>query len=809
MNASLFFATIGGISGDGSEWSLAFEGISFGWALLGFLLLMGGTIYAYLRLTRVEPLWRRIALIALRIAVFAIFLILVIKPVINLTLNEPVRQSLPVAIDVSQSMAVKDRRDRPEDLVRAAIAVGTLPPDRGLKQTAPAETAQTLGNISRWELLQKLATNKKLNLWPSLSAQADLAFYKFGRQAATVPTASSESFTLVDAQHFFETILPDQPATGMGDALRQILQGDRSRPLGGLFLITDGQSNVGSSPLEAAQLAREQGVPLFIYGVGVTSPPDVILQEIEVQRLAFVEERVEVRARVRTQALEGKTATAVLKVNGVDADEKTVEIGGDGEQFVDLHFVPAEAGETKIEVEIEPLPEEATKDNNRASARVRVTDEKFHVLLIEQEPRWDFRYLLAYLQRDRRLDVRCVVIDGEPGLDKGEDSVFLPALPNDREEFFKSEVLIIGDVNPDDLGVERMEIIRDWVEAGGGIIFLAGPKFNPLAYADTPLESVLPIVPDTSVSRPVAARRLREPFKLELTTLGETSPYLQMAADPEENRAIWDRFPGVRWTARTLRARPGAEVLLVDPRPEMANRYGAPPVFAMQGYGAGTSVFLGIDETNRWRSGVGEKYYSILWGQIMQSLALELLEGGSARTQLKSDRREYVSGDRVIITGRAYNEGFSPYIAPNLEGTLKITTTGPNGEPVEREKPLNLSASSEGGFRAEFEAETPGDYAFSTTRDPETVLQFSVVEPRLERIQTALNERLLRAMAEFTGGRFLREENLYELPTLIREKSATVSSFKKKELYHSNWWLVSLVILVGAEWFIRRISQLK
>lgn len=809
MNASAFLATIGGLSGDGTEWSLTFEGISFGWALLGFLLLTGGTIYAYLRLTPIEPLWRRFTLIGLRIAIFAIFLALVIKPVLNLTLNEPVRQSLPVAIDISQSMAVKDRRDRPEDLVRAAIAAGLLSADRGLKQEVPAAAAQTLGNISRWDLLRKLAVNKDLNLWPGLGVQADLAFYKFGRQAAPASAGVSENFSLVDAEHLFASTQPDQPATAVGDAVRQILQGDRTRPLGGLFLITDGQNNVGSSPLEAAQLAREQGVPLFIYGIGVTSPPDVILEEIVVQKLAFVEERVEVRARIRTQALEGKSASAVLRVNGVDAGEKTVEIGGDGEQFVDLHFVPSEAGEAKIEVEIEPLVEEAAKENNQASARVRVTDQKFHVLLIEQEPRWDFRYLLAYLQRDRRLDVRCVVIDGEPGLDRDADSVFLPALPNDREQFFKSEVLILGDVSPDDLGVERMEIIRDWVEAGGGIIFLAGPKFNPLTYADTPLEAVLPIVPDTSVSRPVAARRLREPFKLELTPLGETSPYLQMATDPDENRAIWERFPGVRWTARTLRARPGAEVLLVDPRPEMANRYGAPPVFAMQSYGAGTSVFLGIDETNRWRSGVGEKYYSILWGQIMQSLALELLDGGSARTQLKSDRREYVAGDRVVITGRAYSEGFSPYIAPNLEGTLKITTAGTNGESVEREEPLNLSASSEGGFRAEFEAKTPGDYAFSTTRDAETVLQFSVVEPRLERVQTALNERLLRAMAESTGGRFLREENLHELPKLIWEKSATVSSFKKKELYHSHWWLVVLITLVAAEWFIRRISQLK
>jgi hypothetical protein len=587
------------------------------------------------------------------------------------------------------------------------------------------------------------------------------------------------------------------------------LQEDRSRPVGAILLVTDGQNNVGSSPLEAAQIAKEQGIPLFIYGVGVTSPPDIILEEIITQKLSFVKERVEVRARIRTQGLKDKAASAVLRVNGVDKDEKNFEIIEDGERTVVLNFTPEDAGDCKIEVAIEPLPEETVKDNNRAEVKLKVTDAKFHVLFIEQEPRWDFRYLLAYLQRDRRLELKCVVIDGEPGLDRRADSVFLPSLPEGREEFFKAEVLIIGDVNPQDLGVERMETIRDWVEAGGGIIFLAGPKFNPLAYVGTALETLLPVVPDTSVPPQIAAQRSVEPFKLALTSIGETSPYLQMDPDLEENRAIWEKFPGVRWTARMVRAKPAAQVLLVDPRSQAATRYGPAPVFATQGYGAGTCVYLGTDETYRWRSDVGEKYYSILWGQIMQSLALELLEGGSARTQLKSDRREYVVGDKISITGRAYNEGFTPLIAPSVEGTLKITISGPNGEPVEREEPLNLSASAEGGFRAEMDAKTPGEYSYSMKRDPETVMQFEVIEPRLEKVQTALNERLLRATAEAAGGRFLREEDLHDLPKLIREKSATVSSFKKDEIYRSNWWLVLLVFLAGAEWFIRRMTQLK
>lgn len=805
MNFPFPFAFLDGASGSGTDWTLSFEGFPAGWAFLSFLVLSAATVFAYLKLL---PLWRRAVLIALRIAIFAVFFVLVVKPVVTLTLSEPVRQGLLVAVDASQSMEVKDRRERPEDLVRAAIAAGSLPPDGGLQQKPPADAAQALGNISRWELLKKLAENKNLNFWPGLNKQADLLFYRFGREAVALPTVSPESFGSAEARQIFETIRPDQPATGIGDALRQILQEDRSRPVGALLLVTDGQSNVGSSPLEVAVIAREQGVPLFIYGVGVTSPPDIIVEELGTKKLSFVKERVEVRAKIRTQGLKDKSATAVLRVNGVDKDEKTFEISDDGEQTVELHFVPEDPGEAKIEVAVEPLPEESSKDNNIARAQLRVTDSKFHVLLIEQEPRWDFRYLLAYLQRDSRLEVRCSVIDGEPGLDRKEE-VYLPSLPDGREEFFKNEVIILGDVNPRDLGMERMEAIRDWVEAGGGIIFLAGPKFNPSAYTGTPLETLLPVMADASLSPQLTSQRAPEVFKLGLTPQGEISPYLQMDPDPDQNRIIWEGFPGVRWTARVLRAKPNSEVLLVDSRPLASSRYGANPVFAIQHYGAGTCVYLGTDETYRWRSGEGEKYYSILWGQIMQSLALELLEGGSARTQLKADRREYVLGDKALLSARVYGDGFTPLIAPSVEAVLRTTTTGPDGQPTERQETVNLSASAQGGFRLEFEPKTPGDYSLSLNRDSETVLHFAVVEPRLEKVKTALNDRLLRAVAEASGGRFLREEDLHGLSKLIREKSAVISGFKRIELFHSTWWLAVLVVLAGGEWLLRRLTQLK
>jgi len=785
----------------GTDWTLSTEGIGAGWALLLFLVACGAVLLSYRRFAPELPARRRMVLIALRTAVAGTLLILLCKPVLNLTLSEPVRQSLLVIVDTSTSMAFADKRDNPDDLKRAALAAGLLDPAGELKEELPPSAAAEVSRLTRWQLFQKLSGNSRLNLWPRLAAQSDLIFYQFGRQAMEIGApGAGPRLTLEEASQFVDALRPEQPATAIGDALRKAIQDGRRA--GAVLLVTDGANNLGTSPIEAAALARQENIPLFIYGVGVTAAPDVRVDAVSVPRLAFAGERLDVRAKIRTQGIEQGTVTVSLLADGSEVDQKEVALGADEEYEVVFHFVPEVPGDLKLEVKASPLQQEVSSDNNSASATARVTDKKFDVLLIEQEPRWDFRYLLAYLQRDRRLNVRAVMIDGEKGLELMENSPFLPGLPDDRESFFQSQVLILGDVNPKDLGEDRMETIRGWVEAGGGIIFLAGPNFDPAAYADTPLAPLLPVIPDSSLTEEESAQRSAEPFNLELTPQGITSSYLLMSPDAEENRSIWESFPGITWTAPVARAKPGAEVLLIDPRPDAGTRYGPRPVFAIQDYGTGTAVFIGTDATWRWRSRTGEKFYSILWGQIMQSLSLQLLEGGSKLTQLKTSQQDYLVGERVTIAGNLYAEGFQPLVVPSVQGTVRAT--GGN-----LAQSVTLTSDGHGSFRGDFVPKQPGEYEFVTERDPETLLKFTVTEPNLELKQTAMNERLLTSMAKISEGRFLREEDLNGLPDLIQSRSATMAVFKRIELYYSAWWMALLLVLFSAEWLIRRLSQLK
>lgn len=785
--------------------SLSHEGLPWGWAFVLFLLLAATGFWAYHTCSPTLTPRSRHFLSILRTLTLALALFLLTRPVIMTTVREPVRQSLLVLVDASDSMNLADKRNQPQDLRRAAIATGTLPPDAPVDGPPPPQPA-SLASLSRWELFLRLSANPRLNLWPRIFQQSDLTPFRFGRDATPLPPLPEDasSWTPDDFKSYFAAFSPTDTSTAIGESLRQALNQTNPQSLSGILILTDGANNSGLPPADAALLARDLGLPLWIVGLGVTSPTDLAIREFSVPRTAFVKERLDVTLRIHTQDLTGKTARAILLANGKPVDEREFTILRDGEAEWPLSFIPDEPGSIELTAQLTSFEGESSLDNNTASARARIINTKARLLLLERQPRWDFHYLLDFLRRDRRLEVKAAVTLAEPGLDREPSSPFLPSLPESRAELLAYEILILGDVAPADLGNTRMELIREWVEKlGGGLIFHAGTGFNPHAFLGTPLEPLLPIIP---ADQPPA--RALEPIPLQLSLAGETSDLIKLDDNPDENRRLWQQFPGVRWTAATLRAKPGARVLLVDPTPERATRDGPMPVLATQAYGAGQVIFIGTDETYRLRSQRGEKLFARLWGQSIQSLSADRLEGASSLAQLRPGKPTYFVGDKVTISGRLLAPGFTPRTEPSIPAQLSLPTS-PGTPTLTEPLPLLALPGQPGHYRAEFIARVPGQHIFTPTDIPNATVKIDVIEPKFERLETAMNESLLHAMAENAGGTFLREEDLHRLPSLIAARQATVDSYRQFRLFHSPWWLLPIFLLLFIEWTLRRLWQLK
>lgn len=805
--------------------SLAFRG---GLGVGGFLLLLLAIAGAVYWLYRISPVTlsapRRHALAALRFLFLGLLLALLLRPVLAFTVEGTVRRVLVLLLDGSASMQIRDPRIDEADRKRAALAQDLIDPAKGLAQPFPATPAAAEPR-SRLELTRAVLRNERLNLLPRLDREFDLAAFRFGQGvaelsarkadaagASNAPPAPATSgarpkaATVADFD-WVDRLEAAAPVTALGDALREVMNRKRGQPLAGVVVVTDGVNNSGGSPRDAAALAAQEGVPLFIYGVGITSPRDIIVQNLFAPEVTFVRDEVPVTVRVRGQGLEGQTAEVQLRLGDQVVARREITFGGDGDQVVPLKFTPQSLGEFELTAAVEARPDETVKDNNSRTQRLKVIDARIKVLLVDQAPRWEFRYLQAMLLRDRRVDLKCLLVEGDKGIARPADSPYLAEFPARRDELFKYDLVILGDVDPKVLTSQHQDNLNKLVsDFGGALLVIAGKRFMPGQYRRSALDRLLPVEFDPptleSAQDPVADK----PIKLELTPAGRASAMLRLADKEDENVRLWAGLPPVYWVAKVSRAKPAAEVLLVDPDPARQTRFGRMPVMAVQQYGLGQVMFIGTDNTWRWRKNAGDFYYTAVWGQIAQRVSIQRLLGVSRRTQLNTDRANYLTGDRVTIYARLYSGvGFDAVQEPAVKAFYGLKS-GAGARPEVMLRPVPEQPAM---YRGEFIAPAAGAYSFWVESDPETLLDFNVTEPRFEFGETAMNEPLLKDLAARTDGQYFREETLRQLPDAIRSRTERVQSPLEVELWASPLYFLLLLGVVTVEWVLRKLWHLK
>lgn len=766
------------------------------WLLLLAILLGAGAVYLYRREDGVTP-WKRWTMAGLRAALFVMLLLLIARPVIRFTLEGDIRKALLVMIDASASMSIPDPRTEAPDQVRVAIASGAADPAEGVKQKIATPKAGS--DPARLEVVRQAFANDKLDLIKRLSKDYDIRAVSFGEQTYDIPL--DEKLDLAGA---LANVKPERTTTAVGDAIRRAISKSRGQPLAGLLVVTDGASNAGASPITASELATREGVPIYAWGVGITHPKDIAVASVFARDVAFIDDEIPVVARVRTSGLSGQSIKVVAKLNGKEVGNKTIKVQGDGEELVSIPITPTEPGTFNVSMEVDPLAVEAVKDNNKQAQQIRVIDGKIKVLVIEQQPRWEFKYLEAMLLRDRRIAAKFVLLEGDRSLAQVPNSPFLASVPADKEELFKYDLILIGDIDPTVLSRSHMDALEQFVSKFGGAVgMIAGRRYSPQRYTDTPIANMMPVEWETGPAAIRATEKNDTPIKFELTPAGKNNEMLRLADDEQESVQLWNKLPSLYWSARVTRPKPAAEVLLVDADSAKASRFGKMPIIAVQQYGLGQTIFIGTDNLWRWRKNAGDKHYARLWGQIIQRMALPHLLGESRRTQLVADKKSYSVGDRMTIYARLYNQRYDPIDDQTVRGQMK------DEKGVSQSVILKQVPGQPGMYRAEMTASTAGKYKFSVDSDPTVGLDLPIVEPRLEFTDTAMNETLLRTMCETSRGAFFREEDLHKLPNAITSPAEKVRSSIDVEIWSTPVFFLLALIFAGAEWALRKTSYLK
>src|SRR5262249_36493381 len=186
-------------------------------------------------------------------------------------------------------------------------------------------------------------------------------------------------------------------------------------------------------------------------------------------------------------------------------------------------------GERVYELKLPVQEGEAVVENNVVERAVFVRKTKvIKILYVEGEPRWEFRYVKALLEREnqrvegnRSFELRVLLLNADPQWPSQDKSAIVAFPP--KNELSQFDVVILGDFDrkKDRRLAENLQNVAASVkEPGGGLLVIAGPPFSPHAYKGTALEDVLPI--DLRLDRQPnePADGLTQPFRPELTPVG-------------------------------------------------------------------------------------------------------------------------------------------------------------------------------------------------------------------------------------------------------------------------------------------------
>jgi hypothetical protein len=743
---------------------------------------------------------RRVVLALLRIGVVGTALFLLLRPVLVTETRHERPRGVALLLDNSLSLTQRDHRLTAQDRLRVAIAENLVAPDTAVPADGPVPDLP--GNVpenpSRQAMLKAVLAHPRLKLLEGLAKAGPLRAYVFGQRARAVENPAKLA----------EALRSEETRTALADAVRDVLHaGDGDLPAA-IVIATDGQDNTSKlSAEEAAQEAARLGVPLHVYGLGSSDVGNLELKDFASPDTIVYDDIVSVPVRWRCRGFKQGSAELVLTLGGRVVATKEVALQ-DGEELRDvLTFTPrkgAQAEErTDLAVSIRRRGEEAFTEDNQLRKPVAVVDRRVKILHVDGAPRWEYKFLQTALLRDRRVEARFFLAGGDRrALSAGPP--YLPAFPPTRPELFAFDLLVLGDVGPAQIGAEKAAWIRDFVREGGSLIVMAGREAMPSAWAGSPLAEVLPV--DFAGGRASGGSSVRtQPFVPVLTRTGERSEMLVLADTPEESLRVWQGLPGFHWTFPSTRLRPGAVALTVHPRQKAGEQ--PMPVFASHFYGKGQVLFLGTDETWRWRANGGEKLHGRFWGQIIYQMGLPHLVGSPKRVQLSLERPESVLGRPGHVFARVFDAEYRPYVADKVVARLERTDAKP-GEERLRNVLLEAVAGQPGEFRALLANDATGKYTLRVDEPAPASLDFRVGLPPEHELQAAgLAEESLRLLASASGGAFYREEDLHRLASSIRPRTATHTIRHEKLLWNAPVFFVFLG-LIAAEWILRKFSNL-
>ena len=704
------------------------------------------------------------------------------------------------------------------------------------RRVADAETPtrKESSHPSRLHQVASFLETLQMQTLDSLGETVQVRWSQFDKTVTSLPIAQSPTTSLLKRSE--PSSLDRDPASGtesgtlatnLSAALQSLKRNEGEIPIAAAFLFTDVAHNdtgltirVGDEtqetdteeiPLPTQVASTLGGTPVYIVPIGNTNRlRDVRFTGIDAPTVAMRNDDIVIEAHVEAYQCQGDRCTIELLDGSEVVDFRQLQFDSNfSSRSVRFQRRVSEIGEASFRVVIRGVDGEMTQDNNHRKIGIHVTRNQIRVLLADEMPRWEFRYLAQLFRRDPKIE--CDEMLFHPRLIATGSRQSRGTFPITADEWDEYDVVILGDLTPEHLPVVSQESLAEYLRhRGGTVVLIAGSRAMPDAFAKTPLGKLLPI---TKADVPLVAPNS---LAFHATREGRSHVAMMIGETQQATQTAWDfvnRFSPLHEVSPWRLPKPSAKNLIaVVPRGQSLDETAEvqDSFMCWQPIGRGRVVYFSGPDTYRLRFLRGDRCHYRFWGQLLRWAIASNLGSGTKRVRLRTNKKDYASGQDVDIELRLSSEAGTPITDP---GDLLLNVT--SGDVTEQLTPV---ADNEvpGLYHAHLNSPPSGVYAIEPaggyidtlpTSDPapELGLSFSVqADLPMELSDTRCNRVLASQICALTGGQVLPPCAVAEVLSLT-DLSPIVAETTYQTPLWSQWKYLWLVFgCLQTEWIIRK-----
>ncbi len=339
------------------EFSIDFLTDSLWMLIPTFLILVGLSVYLYLKTNPPLPLYLKIILTTFRIITVLAIILSLAQPVISYTREF-------------------------ERLPRAALL---------LDESLSMEKSE-LGKSRKARMDSLLSSVEFENLQKNL----DISTYYFA-------SGLTEDISTLDKSR-----------TSLGDIIKQLNTKEIGNNSDYWLLLSDGNSNSGSEPAAASNGLSTPVITVDMALSGGNS--DIGLGDIEFNPVMFAGQSGEIKISAYWQNIENqKIKVRLLDSNRVKSEYSLNINQNEGLSDITLKYIPETPGQKILQIEISPVPGEENQENNKRSMSIKVLKSRLSVLLVCERPDYEIGFLKRFYERTEKYEIELKVLGEKSG----------------------------------------------------------------------------------------------------------------------------------------------------------------------------------------------------------------------------------------------------------------------------------------------------------------------------------------------------------------------------------------------------------